>query len=50
MTKKREPFPPELIKKIRETGELAILAGCTAEEIIALSKQTVKLWARHGSR
>lgn len=40
----REPLPPELLDRIRETVQLAILAGCTAEEVVALCKETVSAW------
>lgn len=37
----REPWPTELLERVRETGALAILAGCDAAEIIELCRETV---------
>lgn len=44
MTQTRQPLPAELLARIRRTLDAAILAGCTADETIALCKQTVAAW------
>lgn len=49
-TKERKPLPPDLLALIKQTGEAGILAGCTAEEIIALCRRTVDQWLAEGNR
>lgn len=43
----REKFPEELRARITETCQEAILAGCTADETIALAKETVQQWVEN---
>lgn len=40
-----QPFPEALRKRVLEVGNLCILAGCTAEEIIAACRAEVERWA-----
>lgn len=46
MTEKREPLPDDLHARIMDTGQMGVLAGCTADEVIALCKATIRKWMR----
>lgn len=44
MTTKRKPLSSELLAEMRKMLDLAILAGCTANEVEALAETTIRCW------
>lgn len=44
MDEKRRPLHPDLLAHIRGVLDLCLLAGCTNDEVITLTKKAVSDW------